>query len=182
MSPTLRRQTSSLLTVFAKCPESTTIKLTPLNHWFSTTINNHPNKYTYQNLLSWECRQHVSKMLATCQNVNEFGNFHVRVPTPKFPRHKIFVSKIFNTVSHTRTYIHTKIKCPPKILTLETDYVHSNVTHLRLGSSCVVTIIANWSCCAHPPVILSCRFDINFDCCVCSHNHLLAAACIASVP
>jgi hypothetical protein len=48
--------------------------------------------------LSWECRQHVGDMSATCQNVDEFGNFRVRVPTPKFPRHKIFVSKIADTV------------------------------------------------------------------------------------
>jgi hypothetical protein len=51
--------------------------------------------------LSWECWQHVSNMSATCQNVNEYGNFCVRVPTPKFPRHNIFVSKISNTVPHT---------------------------------------------------------------------------------
>jgi hypothetical protein len=40
-SPTPRRQTSSLLTVFAKCPEPTTMKLMLLNHRFSiksTTI------------------------------------------------------------------------------------------------------------------------------------------------
>ncbi len=43
-SPTPRRQTSSLLTVFAKCPEHTTMKLTPHNHLFSTTIKYHPKK------------------------------------------------------------------------------------------------------------------------------------------
>jgi hypothetical protein len=44
--------------------------------------------------LSWECRRHVGEMLAICRNVDEFGNFCVSVPTPKFPQHKIFVSKI----------------------------------------------------------------------------------------
>jgi hypothetical protein len=48
--PTPRRQTSSLLTVLAKGPEPTTIKLRPLNHRFSMTVNYHPKKYTYQNL------------------------------------------------------------------------------------------------------------------------------------
>jgi hypothetical protein len=33
-----------------KVPKPTTMKLTPLNHWFSTTINYHQRKYTYQNL------------------------------------------------------------------------------------------------------------------------------------
>jgi hypothetical protein len=36
--------------VFAKCQESTTIKLIPLNYWALTTINYHPKKYTCQNL------------------------------------------------------------------------------------------------------------------------------------
>ncbi len=49
-SPTPRRETSYLLTVFAKCPEPTTMKLMPFNHRFSMTINYHPKKYTYQNL------------------------------------------------------------------------------------------------------------------------------------
>ncbi len=60
--------------------------------------------------LSWECRRHVGEMSAICGNVDEFGNFCVSVPTPKFPRHKIFVSKIADTVPHTRTYIRTKIQ------------------------------------------------------------------------
>ena len=69
----------------------------------------------------------------------------------------------------------------PKILPLETDYIQSK-------ASCAIAIKprchhnSNWSCSAHPPVITLCRFDINFDCCVCSHSHLLAAACITSVP
>jgi hypothetical protein len=52
MSPTPRRQTSSLLTVYVKNPEPTNMKLTPLNHPFLTTIDYHPSprKYTYQNL------------------------------------------------------------------------------------------------------------------------------------
>ncbi len=49
-SPTPRRQTNSLLTAIVKCPEPTTMKLMPLNHRFSTTINYHPKKHTYQNL------------------------------------------------------------------------------------------------------------------------------------
>ncbi len=64
--------------------------------------------------LSWECWQHVGEMSAICQNVDEFGYFCMSVPTPKFPRHKIFVSKISNTVPHTRMYICTKIQCPPQ--------------------------------------------------------------------
>jgi hypothetical protein len=64
--------------------------------------------------LSWKCWRHVGKMSVICRNVDELGNFCVRVPTPKFPRHKIFVSKISDTVPHTRTYIRTKIQCPPQ--------------------------------------------------------------------
>jgi hypothetical protein len=53
--------------------------------------------------LSWECRPHVGNMSATCRNVDEFGNFCVWVPTPKFPGRKIFVSKIADTVPHLRS-------------------------------------------------------------------------------
>jgi hypothetical protein len=38
-----------------------------------------------ESLLSWECWQHVGEMSAICLNVDEFGNFCVRVPTPKLP-------------------------------------------------------------------------------------------------
>jgi hypothetical protein len=69
----------------------------------------------------------------------------------------------------------------PKILTLETDYVQSDATSFAIAIELRCHHNSNWSCSTHPPVITSCRFDINFDCCVCSHDHLLAAACIASV-
>jgi hypothetical protein len=80
-----------------------------------------------------------------------------------------------------RTYAQRSIALP-KILTLETDYVQSDATSLAISIEPRCHHNSNWSCSPHPPVITSCRFDIYFYCCVCSHNHLLAAVCIASVP
>ncbi len=132
--------------------------------------------------LSWECRGHVGKMSAICQTVNKFGNFCVRVPTPKFPQQKILCQN-FPTLYPIpkRTYAQ-RSNALPKILTLETDYVQSDATSFAIAIELRCHYNSNWSSSAHPPVITSCRFDINFDCCVCSHDHLLAAACIASVP
>ncbi len=80
-----------------------------------------------------------------------------------------------------RTYAQ-RSNALPKILTLKTDYVQSDATSFAIAIKPRHHHNCNWSCSAHPPVITSCRFDINFDCYVCSHDHLLAAACIASVP
>jgi hypothetical protein len=85
--------------------------------WWGDSRSNNQLSFVFlasSSNLSWECWQHVGKMSVICRNVDEFGNFYVLVPTPKFPRHNIFVSKIADTVPHTRTYIRTKIQCPPQ--------------------------------------------------------------------
>ncbi len=80
-----------------------------------------------------------------------------------------------------RTYAQ-RSNALPKIPTLETDYIQSDATSFAIAIEPHHHYNSNWSCSAHPPVITSCRFDINVDCCVCSHDHLLAAVCIASFP
>jgi hypothetical protein len=80
-----------------------------------------------------------------------------------------------------RTYAQ-RSNALPKILTLETDYVQRDATSFAIAVEPCRHHNSNWSCSAHPPVITLCQFDVNFDCCVCSHDHLQAAACIASVP
>jgi hypothetical protein len=94
-----------------------------------------------------------------------------------------FLCQKFPTLYHIpeRTYAQ-RSNALSEILTLETDYVRNNATSFVIAIEPRRHHNSNWSCSAHPPLITLCRFDINFDCCVCSRDHFLATACIASVP
>ncbi len=124
--------------------------------------------------MSAKCWQYVKMSM----NLGIFacGCRHQNLPDTKFLCQK------FSTLSPIpeRTYAQ-RSNALPKILTLETDYVWSDATSFVIAIELHRHHNSNWSCSTHPPVITSCRFDINFDCCVCSHDHLLAAVCIASV-
>jgi hypothetical protein len=132
--------------------------------------------------LSWECWQHVGKMsgiyIKMSMNLGFFacGCQHQNLPDTRFLCQKCLTLQPIPE----RTYAQ-RSNALPKILTLETDYVRSDATSFAIAIEPCRHHNSNLSCSAHPPVITSCRIDINFDCCVCSHDHLLAAACIASV-
>ncbi len=111
------RNSRSFQTIFFTSPSIPGLEISAARRYVVVTAEGDPDaiwEHFTAGVLSWECWQHVGDMSAICQNVNEFGNFCMRVPTPKFPRHKIFVSKVSDTVPHTRTYIRAKIQCPPQ--------------------------------------------------------------------
>jgi len=60
---------SSFLTVFAKHSEPKTMKLMPLNHRYSTTINYHPRNYTYANLHAATRKSKLQRIHYTSQIV-----------------------------------------------------------------------------------------------------------------
>ncbi len=112
-------------------------------------------------------------MLGTCQQHVEMlmnlGIFACGCQHQNSPDIRFLCQKLPTLYSIPECTYSQRSNVLPKILTLETDSVQSDATfviaiepHHHHNSS--------WSCSAPPPpVITSCRFDIHFDCCVCSH-------------